>query len=64
MSRRRIGFIVAVVGLLIALISASADTIGLGEAHGFGPSQFWGTIAGVVVFLVGLSVSFKPGPPC
>ncbi len=61
--RKNLGLVVAVVGLLIVYSSALADSLGLGTSSGFGPSQILGTIVGVVVFLVGVWVFFKPSRP-
>ena len=63
MLRKNLGFVVAVTGLLIVYTSALADSLGLGTSSGFGPSQILGTIVGVVVFLVGAWVFFKPRRP-
>ena len=55
MSTRTIGIIVAVVGLLVLLVSALADVIGVGRFIGtFGPRQIAGTVAGALVLIVGV----------
>ena len=55
------GHVVAVIGLLIALASALADRVGLGEGNNFGSNQTLGIIVGVAILLLGLWISFKSG---
>ena len=59
MSNKNIGLAVSAVGLLIALASVFADSIGLAEHSGFGSTQWTGTILGALVLLVGLVVLAK-----
>jgi hypothetical protein len=57
MSTKTIGAIVAIVGLLVLLVSALADVLGVGSAIGagtFGPRQMAGTAVGAVVLIVGV----------
>ena len=56
MSKKNLGLLAAAIGVLIALVSALADQLGLGETSGFGPSQILGTIIGVLMLVVGLTI--------
>ncbi len=48
------GIIWLVVGIIILVLSLVADSVGLGKNPGFGYKQVAGTIAGAIVFVVGL----------
>ena len=55
MSRRTVGLTLAVVGLIVGLLFALADVIGLGGSPGFGRSQIIGIVVGVIaIYAVGL----------
>jgi predicted flap endonuclease-1-like 5' DNA nuclease len=55
MSRRTLGIILIVAGLVLAVLSVSADMVGLGSQNDvFGLWQTAGLIAGVVLVVVGL----------
>jgi predicted flap endonuclease-1-like 5' DNA nuclease len=55
MSRRTLGIILIVVGLVLAVLSAGADAVGIGALPGvFGLGQTAGLIVGVVLVVVGL----------
>jgi len=54
MQGRTVGAVVLVVGVLMFLVAAAADSLGLGGAPGFGWKQIVGVAAGVVVAAVGL----------
>ena len=59
---KNLGAVVAAIGLLVALVSAAADTLGIGDEGGsFGTNQVVGIVAGGVVFLIGLWMFFN-GP--
>jgi len=64
MSRRTVGLTVAVVGLIVGLLFALADAIGLGGSPGFGRSQIIGIVVGTVILIVGLVifVGSRPAP--
>ena len=53
---KKLGLLAAAIGVLIALVSALADQLGLGATSGFGPDQILGTIIGVLVLVVGLTI--------
>ena len=46
--------VLLVAGVLIFLISLTADTVGLGEGTGIGWKQIAGAVVGVVVAAVGM----------
>ena len=46
-------------GLVLAVVSAFAEPLGLGNANGFGPRQWVGTITGVLILVVGLAMRAK-----
>jgi hypothetical protein len=59
--RKTLGTIVAVIGALIAVLAAAADSLGLGEGGGFGSNQVWGVLGGVLVLVVGLALRRQSG---
>ncbi len=62
MSRKVIGYAAIVIGLILIVISVFADQIGLGAAQGiFGWKQILGTGLGVILLIVGIVFSLRPG---
>jgi hypothetical protein len=62
MTKKQIGWVVAGVGLVIVLVAAGADLIGLsgrGSGGYFGNRQMLGTLFGVVVLLVGVGIAYS-----
>lgn len=57
MGKDKLGLVIAGVGLILALVAATADVFGTGEGEGFGPYQMWGTIIGVLLLVVGMMMS-------
>jgi hypothetical protein len=55
MSKRQRSVVILVVGVLLFLISAGADTLGLGGAPGFGWKQLTGFTVGVVLAAIGVT---------
>ncbi len=51
--------VVLVVGIGLLVASLLADVIGIGDDLGFGRQQTMGTIAGVVITVVGLFLTYK-----
>jgi len=47
------GRLLAISGFFIALVSASADIVGIGHDPGFGPDQRTGTLVGVGLIAIG-----------
>ena len=65
----RIGVVIVAIGVIIALVSALADPIGIGNESTFGWKQGAGVVVGIVVASAGVVVSAKgrgqtgPGEP-
>jgi hypothetical protein len=55
MSKKTIGVVLLVVGVLIFLISAAADSLGIGGSPGIGWKQMLGMGVGVVVAAAGMT---------
>lgn len=53
MSQKTLGYIAIVVGVVLLVVSVFADTLGIGSGGGFGWKQIAGTVAGIVIALVG-----------
>jgi hypothetical protein len=61
--KRWMGIALIVVGILLALVAALADVIGLGQDVGaFGWRQLTGTIVGLVIFIAGLAITMMVKP--
>jgi hypothetical protein len=58
MERTLVGGIYTAVGLVLLVVSALADSIGVGDGDGFGLKQAAGVIGGAIVVLVGLSLLY------
>lgn len=54
MDKRRRSVAVLVVGVLLFLVSAGADTLGIGGAPGFGWKQLTGFAVGVLLAAIGM----------
>jgi hypothetical protein len=54
MSKRHLGILFIILGLLLAAISLSADLLGIGNGAGFGWKQILGTVVGVLIALGGI----------
>ena len=54
MSKKTISLIAIIVGILLALISLTADFIGIGSYPGINYAQLAGIAVGLVIILVGL----------
>lgn len=54
MDPRQRGTVMLVVGVLLVLLSAAADPLGLGGAPGFGWKQMMGVALGAVLAIVGV----------
>jgi len=61
MSSKTVSLILVIVGILVALIFALADVIGIGDQGRFGSQQIAGTVVGVLVFIVGLIIYLRQG---
>jgi len=54
MSNKAIGAILLVAGVLLLLISATADSLGIGGSAGMGWKQVAGIVVGVAVAVIGM----------
>ncbi len=54
MSNKTIGVVLLVVGVLLFLISATADSLGIGGSPGIGWKQGAGIVVGVVAAAIGM----------
>ena len=54
MNQRTIGIILLIIGLILAVLSLTADLIGLGEGGGLGYKQITGLVVGVAGIIAGL----------
>ena len=54
MSGRTLGRVLLVLGVLIFLVAAAADRLGVGAASGFGWKQIVGVVVGIVLAVVGM----------
>lgn len=52
-NKKTIGIVLLVVGIILLVLSLTADMIGIGGAPGFGYRQLMGSVAGVVIAVVG-----------
>jgi predicted MFS family arabinose efflux permease len=53
MSRRSLGSALIALGLILAVVFALADQIGIGDGEGFGWRQLTGVIVGLLVAVAG-----------
>ncbi|MFQ5896898.1 MAG: hypothetical protein ACE5JN_01440 [Candidatus Methylomirabilia bacterium] len=61
MAKHKLGWVALAVGLILALLSALADPLGLGGSPGVGWKQSLGVIVGIVLIVVGQYWRRKPG---
>ncbi len=59
MAKRTLGFLLIIIGVVIAVISLSADFIGIGNQQGIGWQQLLGTAIGVIALLVGIWMTLR-----
>jgi hypothetical protein len=52
-NRKTLGIILIAVGVVLLIGSLAADAIGIGGFAGFGYQQIIGTVAGIIVAIVG-----------
>ena len=60
MDRRLMAWIVVAVGAVLVVVSALADSIGVGDEDGFGWKQTTGVVVGGVVLVAGLAWMYVP----
>ena len=63
MERQTLGVALLVMGVVLVLLSLSADLIGLGSSPGFGLRQWGGTILGVILGALGWFLRQGSTPP-
>jgi hypothetical protein len=57
MEKKTIGIVLLTLGIILLIVSVAADPLGIGGGNAvFGPQQIVGTIAGVVVAIVGIAL--------
>lgn len=54
MAKQALGQTLMIVGILVMVLSALADSLGIGQYPGFGWRQITGIVAGVVITSLGL----------
>jgi hypothetical protein len=59
MSKKTIGVLLIVLGVVLLVISIAADTLGIGTGNGFGWKQLSGTVVGVVLALGGVWLAMR-----
>jgi len=59
MSKKAIGFVLLVVGLVIMAVSLFADVLGVSGNLTLGWKQLLGTAIGIIVALVGVWLAFR-----
>jgi hypothetical protein len=59
MDKKKWGIVLLIVGLILLILSLGADKFGLGSVAGFGYKQIAGSIAGVVMAVIGYILAFK-----
>ncbi len=54
MSRKTLGIILVVLGIVLLIVAVFADSLGVGAGHGFGWKQIAASVAGVLVAVFGV----------
>ena len=62
-TRKVIGTIVLVVGIVLLIISAAADILGIGKNPTFGYAQIAGVIVGAVAAIAGFALLLRKPKP-
>ena len=57
MNKQMIGWVLVIAGLVIGLIGALADALGIGGQPGFGYKQILAVVAGIIIAVVGLALA-------
>jgi hypothetical protein len=52
-TKKKIGIVLLIIGIVVLIVSLAADAIGLGSNPGFGYQQTAGTVAGAIVAIFG-----------
>jgi hypothetical protein len=59
MPRKNIGIVFFVLGLVLLVVSLTADWLGIGNVPGFGVKQILGSIAGAMAAILGAWLALK-----
>ncbi len=59
MSKKTLGIVVAVLGIIVLAVSLLADTFGIGTGRGVGLKQIVGMAAGTLLTIVGIYYAAK-----
>ena len=59
MSKRTLGYVLFIIGIVLIVVSVLADSIGVGSYPGFNWAQQVGTAVGVLVAVIGLVLAFR-----
>ena len=63
MSKKTIGIVLIILGVVLTIVSLAADVIGIGNGTGIGWKQILGAVVGVLVAVGGGWLAWsKPGP--
>lgn len=57
MSTRQLAYALILIGVVVALVSLLADTLGIGSGD-FGTYQIIGLVAGIIAVLIGLYLAY------
>ncbi len=60
-SKRTIGIVLIVVGLVVLVLALGADLIGIGQNPNFGQYQLLGAVVGAIVAVVGVPLALRRG---
>jgi hypothetical protein len=59
MSKRTMGIVLVILGVVLLIVSLAADVIGIGNRMGIGWKQMLGAAVGLIVALVGAWVTWS-----
>jgi hypothetical protein len=62
MSKRTIGIVLIVIGVVLAIVSLADDAIGIGTYPGINSAQLLGAAVGIIIALVGVWLGFNKAP--
>ena len=63
MSRTSVGWAITAIGIVVLIVSALADQIGLGNTDSFGWKQILGVVVGAVIMVLGFIVAKRGENP-
>jgi hypothetical protein len=58
-SKKMVGIVLLVVGLIVLVLALAADIVGIGGAPGIGRDQIVGAVVGAIVAVVGLVLALR-----